>query len=602
MAQQVKANIELENGKKLTHYQSLDIKQGLFGHHSFEIAVPLEMLENKDEIFFNKSHEEVCGKQITVSFEPVLKEGNYDFQFKGIITELRLSNLSDMSNVFILKGYSPTILLEDCTIRRTFLEKNMQQIFDGILGVYPGNIIKKKLSPRFKNNIKYSVQYDETNFDFLNRIAAEYGEWFFYNGKEIILGDPASGKEIDFLVDGIQSFEMSISLIPAKFKMNAYDYTKDQVYKGESSSQQVEGLSRFGKFALEESENLFNQEALVTAGKPVYNQNELDNLIKFRRSAIASNMIVFNGRGETPDIFLGSVINVSGIRPDKGGHSQKESFGKYRVTELTHIVDGSGNYSNTFQAVPETAKFPPVNPYINHPVGEPELATVIDNNDPDKMSRVKVQFNWPGEDNESDWIRVGNFYSGGDDRKGMQFIPEKDAQVVVGYELNKPEHPFVITSLYPKKEGMRVYKGNNDEKLIHTKAGNLIELSDKKNENKIRITNVNNEETNVTLEFKENGQVTIQTKGKILIVADDSMEISAKQKLLLKSQSIEINADSGLSLQGGQDVSIKGVQMDIKADSSVTLKGGASATVTSPNTEVNGDGATTIKGGLVKIN
>lgn len=48
MAQQVKANIELDNGKKLTHYQNLDIKQNLFGHHTFEISVPIEMLENKE--------------------------------------------------------------------------------------------------------------------------------------------------------------------------------------------------------------------------------------------------------------------------------------------------------------------------------------------------------------------------------------------------------------------------------------------------------------------------------------------------------------------------------------------------------------------------
>ncbi|MBS1948747.1 MAG: hypothetical protein JST47_13370 [Bacteroidetes bacterium] len=602
MAQQVKANIELDNGKKLTHYQGLEIKQDLFGHHSFQISVPIEMLEDKDETFFNKSHKNVCGKQVTVSFEPVLKKGSFDFQFKGIITEISLSNLSDLSNVFVLKGYSPTILLEDCSLRRTFLDKNVQQIFDSVLNVYPGNIIKKKLSPRHKSNIKYCVQYDETNFDFLNRMAAEYGEWFFYNGKEIVLGESNAGKEIDFMIDGIQSFDMAISLMPAKFKMNGYDYTKDQFYKGQSSSQQVEGLSQFGKFALDESENLFGQEALFIANKPVYNQNELDELIKFKRSTIASNMIVFNGRGETPEVSVGSVVNVSGTRPEKGGRSQKESFGKYRIIELVHTVDGSGNYSNAFKAVPETAKFPPVNPHVKHPVGQPELAKVTDNNDPDKMSRVKVQFNWPGDDKESDWIRVGSFYAGGDDRKGMQFIPEKEAQVVVAYELNKPEHPFIITSLYPKKDGMRSLQGNNDEKLIYTKAGNMIELIDKKNENKIRITNVNKDDTSLILEFKDNGQITIQTKGKVNISADDTMEFSAKQKISMKSQSIEIKADNDLSVEGQQNASLKGSQVSIEGQASAELKASGSAKVSSANTEVSGDAMTTVKGAIVKIN
>ncbi len=594
MAQQIKANIELENGKKLAHYQSLVIKQDLFGHHTFELILPFEVLEKQDENFFNKSHKDVCGKPLTVSFEPVLKKGTFDFNFKGIITSIALSNQSDLSNVFVIKGYSPTIVLEDCSQRRTFLNKNIQQIFDSVLGIYPGNVIKKKLNPRHKSTLKYCVQYDETNFEFLGRLAAEYGEWFYYSGKEITLGESGSAKEVDFVIDGIQSFDMAISLMPAKFKMTAYDYTKDQSYKGKSTSQTVEGLSQFGKFALDESENLFSQEALFIANKPVYNQNELDELIKFRRSCIASNLIVFHGRGENPDMFIGTVVNVSGTRPQKGGRSSKESFGKYRITEITHTVDDSGNYSNAFKAVPETAKFPPVNPHTKHPVGQPELATVTDNNDPDKMSRVKVEFNWPGEDKESDWIRVGSFYAGGGDRKGMQFIPEKEAQVVVGYELNKPEYPFIITSLYPKKEGMRYLKGSNDEKLIYTKAGNTIELTDKRGENKIQITNSNNPDTAIELEFKNNGIITLKTNGKIQIEAQENITLSAKQKISLEAQEIEIKAQ--------QKTTVSGAEIKIQADSNAEISAGASAKISGAVSEISATGPLTVKGAIVKIN
>jgi uncharacterized protein involved in type VI secretion and phage assembly len=493
-------------------------------------------------------------------------------------------------------------MLEDSFLRRTFLDKNIQQIFDSVLSVYPGNIIKKKLSPRHKNTIKYCVQYDETNFNFLNRMAAEYGEWFFYNGKEIVLGESSSGKESDFIIDGIQSFDMGISLTPAKFKMRGYDYTKDQYYKGQSSSQQVDGLSQFGKFALDESENLFEQDSLFIANKPVYDQSDLDELIKFRRSTIASNMITFHGRGETPEISVGSIVNVSGTRPEKGGRSKKESFGKYRITELAHNVDGSGNYSNSFKAVPETAKFPPVNRHIHHPVGQPELAKVIDNNDPDKLGRVKVEFNWPGDDKDSDWMRVGTFYAGGGDSKGMQFIPEKDSQVVVGYELARPEHPFVIGGLYPKKDGIRSLKGSNEEKIIYTKAGNMVELIDKKGENKIRITNSNKDDTSLILEFKDDGQITIQTQGKVNISANDTMELSANQKISIKAPTIEIKADNELNCEGQQKASLKSLQISIEADSTAEVKANMSAKLNSPNTEVNGDAMTTIKGGLVRIN
>jgi type VI secretion system secreted protein VgrG len=487
-------------------------------------------------------------------------------------------------------------------LRRSFLNKNIQQIFDSVIKVYPGNLLKHKLNPRHKGQLKYSVQYDETNFGFLSRMAAEYGEWFYYDGKELVLGEPDSGKHVDFLIDGIQTFDMSISMTPAKFRMSGYDYSKDQLYKGKSSDQQVDGLSQFGKFALDESEDLFSQESLLTAGKPVYSQNELDEFIKFRRSSIASNMIVFKGRGENPDISVGTVVNVSGTRPEKGGRSNKESYGKYRITEIRHTVDGSGNYSNIFKALPDTAKFPPVNPHVKHPVGQPELARVTDNNDPEKMSRVKVEFNWQSDDRDSEWVRIGSFYSGGSDGKGMQFIPEKEAQVVIGYELNRPEQPFIITSLYPKKDGTRAVKGSNDEKLIYTMAGNTVELIDKRGENYIQITNSNKTDTAIKLEFKDNGIITMQTNGKVQITAQENISISAQQKLSLEAQDIEIKAQNGLTCEGQQKVSMKGMQISIEADTTAEMKGNVSAKLSSANTEVSGDVMTTIKGTIVKIN
>ncbi|MDP4250826.1 MAG: contractile injection system protein, VgrG/Pvc8 family [Bacteroidota bacterium] len=594
MAQRVKTKLELESGKKIVHFKDLVVYQDLFRHHRFEITVPFSELEKKDEIFFQHSHKDVCGKTLSVSFESEAKKASFDFRFKGVVTEIILSNQSDFSSVFILKGYSPTLLLEDCSQRRTFIGKNLQQIFETVLKDYPGNVIKKKLHPRNKNTIPYTVQYDETNFAFISRLAAEYGEWFYYDGREIVLGSSQGEKDVDFLIDGNQSFDMSISLMPAKFNMTGYDYIMDQSYKGKSSGQPVDGLGQFSRFALDESENLFSQEALLISGKPVYNQNELDDLIKFRRSGIASNLVVFHGRGENPDLMVGSVISVSATRPEKGGRGSQESVGKYRITEITHTVDNNGNYANVFKAVPETAKFPPVNAFIIHPAGQPELATVTDNNDPDKLSRVKVAFNWPGDNKESPWIRVGSFYTGGEDHKGMQFIPEKESQVVVGYEMDKPEMPFIMTSLYPKKEGMRSRKGNNDEKAFYTKAGNLIELSDKQGENRIQITNVNKGDTALTIEFKDNGAITLKTNGKVNIEAQENISISAKQKLSLEAQEIEIKAQN--------KVSVNGTSISIEADTTAEMKANASAKLSSANTEVSGDAMTTIKGGLVKIN
>ncbi len=598
MAQLVKAKVELENGKKITHCQRLVIEQDMFGHHKFEMVVPFEELESEDESFFNQSHKNVCGKLVKISFDGVLKDEDFDFQFKGIITEISLNNQGDLSNVFIIKGYSPTILVEDYALRRAFHNKSVAQLFKDVLNVYPNNVLKKSINPSSKETIAYTVQYDESNFEYLSRVADVEMEWFYYNGQELILGESNDHKEVDFIINGAQSFDMSITLLPSKFKMIGYDYTKDEVYTGKSSGQSVDGLADYSKFALDESENLFSHESLMETDKKPGSQKELNEEIKARRSGLASELVVFQGHGENPDLSIGTVINVSVTKPKKSGRSGKESLGKYRITGIRHEVNMAGNYSNSFRAIPHSMGKPPKNPYVSWPTGELELATVIDNNDPDKLGRVKVSFlHWGADEkegNESDWMRVGSFYTGGDDGKGSQFIPEKGAQVIVGYEFNNLHSPFVVTSLYPKKDGTRPVKGNNEEKVIYTKAGNIIGLIDEQGDNKIYISNVNNADTAITLEFNGNGTIQIGTNGKVEIEAKENIALNASKKLTLEAPEIEIKARSGLTCEGSS-TKISGSNISIKADANLELKGGA-------NAKLDGGAMAEVKGGMVKIN
>lgn len=604
MSQQVIAKIELENGKQITHYSSLRIRQFLFKHHEFKIVVPFEALEDEGEHFFNKAHEQICGKAISFSFDSEYDsdaKSKFSYSFKGIITEISLRNSGDLSNAFVIRGYSPTFLLEDAALKRTFSKLSLQDIFSKVLNDYPSNLLKKKLNANSKSSIKYIVQYNETNFEFLSRMAAEYGEWFYYDGQELLLGK-GSSKEVDFMIDGIQSFDMSISLDPSKFKLSAYDYATDKDFSCDMSGKAVEGLSKFGKFALDESEKLFSNKSAMISEKPIFNQSELDEFGKLQRSVAASELIVFKGSGEVPDISVGTVINVKGSIPEKGGRSKESSFGKYMVTEITHEVDNSGNYSNYFEAVPESVNFPPPNTRVKHPVGQTELAKVIDNKDPDNLGRVKVAFFWPGDNKESDWIRVGTFYSGNSVAKGMFFVPEIDAQVFVDYELNHPEYPFVVTSLYPKRGGTRKIADKNTEKYIYTQAGNQIVMYDTDKENKIEITNENKKDTTISLEFKDDGVISIKTKGKVEIQADDSITIKAKNKISMEAKEIEIKASQSLKTDGGQETTVKGLEIKVEAGTNALLKGGAQAKVEAAITEVSASGILTVKGSLVKIN
>lgn len=605
MAQQVLVKMEMD-GKQLTHYSSVKIWQNLFEHHEFEIIVPFELLEEEgEEHFFNQSHK-VCGKTISFSFEKVFDvfstgQEKFDFVFKGVITSIGLRNRGAMDSSFVISGYSPTIMMEDIVIKKTYHQKSAKDIISEVLQKYPGNSLKNEVSSSRNSKVPYTVQYNETNFQFISRLAEENGEWLYYDGQKIILG-PLKGKEVKFDINGVQSFDMSIELKPTKFELSGYVYTEDEEHQAQGPSS-IQGLNEFSSFALKESDNLFSNTALIVADTPVISQQELNDLAKIKRSMMASKLVIFKGNGEIPNLTIGTIINVTGSVPSQGGRNDSNcNFGKYRIIDVEHTVDSSGNYSNSFTAIPESIQYPPPNPHVKHPAAQTELATVVDNKDPDKLGRIKVKYLWPGDSKESTWIRVGSFYSGGDDGQGMFFIPEVGSQVVVGYALDRPENPFVVTSVYPKKSKSRSSNPKNEEKFIYTMAGNQIVLNDKQGDNKIEITNVNKSDTSITIEFKGDGAISLKTNGKVSIEAQDSVAIKAKQKLTMEAMDIEIKAKNSLKCEATASVDIKAAQLKFNADATALLKANASVKVEGALAELTSTGITTVSGSMVKIN
>lgn len=591
MAQQVVPHIELEGGKELKNVLSLAIEQDLFGHHQFELSVPFEDLEDANELFFHESHRNVMGKTIQFSFDPLLESGSFQFKFKGLVTELALKNTSDLSNVFWLKGQSLTILLEDSRMRRTFLQCTLSDIVNQVLMPYPSNLLKRSVNPKSSETLAYVVQYDETNFAFLARLAAEYGEWCFYDGLQLVFGKPDDQK-VDFKVDGMQTFAMSLKLMPTKFQYARYDYLADQTYESHSSDQQVSGLGQWGDFTLDESGKTFSQESQLPLPKVVASQSQLDEVAKTQKAMEASRLVDFQGFGENPDMSVGTVISVKGSRITERGTSE-ENFGSYRVTAVSHTLDGSGNYANTFRAVPDSVSYPPPNPSSQLPVGQPELAKVTDNDDPEGLGRVKVAYMWPGHQNETDWLRVAHPYTA--DGEGMVFIPEVGAQVMIAYESNLAEYPFVLTSLYPKNDGVTYNQHDNVQKTIQTKGGNKISLYDEDGQQKLELTNVNNTDTHVVLSFANDGKITIETQGDILVSGKD-VQLKATNNLTLEAQNnIELKATNTVKIEGTTSVELKGTQVKAEADATAEITANAQLSL-------KGSAMVEVKGGVITLN
>ncbi|GGN08913.1 hypothetical protein GCM10010967_50880 [Dyadobacter beijingensis] len=612
MARQVNTSIEIEGGTQITRHLGLVIEQDLFAHHWFELLVPFDQLEDEGEHFFNRSHRAVMGKKITFSFSPRLGSDSFDFVFQGIVTEIRLRSLSDMSSAFVLKGYSPTIVLEDSVQRRSFLRSSVQDLFNTVLQPYPQNLLRKQLSPENGGRQVPFTQYNESNYKFLCRVADRCCEWFYYNGRELVLGNNGS-QEVDFLVDGLQNFDVALRLQPAAFSFEGYNYTIPEAFTGQSSSQHVDGLTTLSEFALDQSDALFAQTSLLPAPEIIGTQRELDELTKMERSARVTSMVDFKGAGETPTMSVGTVLAVKGQRLNERGEAYEENFGKYRVVHIRHEVNTAGSYQNTFNAVPESAQHPPNNPYVRNPLGETEQAEVIANDDEEELGRVRVKFFWGQsrqQDQESIWMRVGTLHSSAG--RGINFVPEVGAVVMVGYEGNLAENPFVMNSLYPKpEEDISYTSDHNDIKVIATRSGNMIVYIDQEGDAKIQISNRNKTDTFLEFAFKDDGRIRlhvenglVEVKSKELTIeATEDITVTAGGKFDLHAGEISIKADQNIKIESGTDIEIKaGTELKAEGTAGAKLKGAQVNVEGDAMAELTSSGNTVVRGSLVMLN
>jgi type VI secretion system secreted protein VgrG len=549
------------------------LSQLLAGHHSFMLAVPYDRAEDSRTAFFSRTLDKLLGEPITVSIQE-----NEDFYgasqpllFKGVITGLSTSKDTDYSASITVHGYSACRQVADGLQKRTFVKQTLAAIFEHVLAPYTDNLLPRRIKPVHTAPLPYVVQYQESNYAFLSRLAAEYGEWFYYDGQTLCLGPPTANDPFDFVADGVHnSFQFSLGLQPTRVTLYDYNYQQHAHYTSDTSPQQLPALNQhhYSQMAFEQSEKLFARASHTTAETLIQSAGQLTEEAKFLKAHRVANLVALQGRSDRVALQLGGLLHVHGEGLGSN-HLADESFGTYRITELTHHVSGDGNYRNTFTAIPQLLDVPPVYPTYAPPAGTAELAEVIATQDPEQLGRIRVRYYWPvarPQDAETDWLRVLTPYAGAG--KGQLFTPELGSQVLIGYGSGLAEQPYVQGNLFhaKNKAGAKYTHNGGEVKGIQTLAGNRITFHDKKGEEKIVITSGNQKETAIEISFKGKGKIEIKTPGDLSFSAGQNISIEAGKKLILKAeelttettQATKIKASTKLTVAGTSGIEVQG--------------------------------------------
>ncbi|WP_412466911.1 type VI secretion system Vgr family protein [Pedobacter sp. KLB.chiD] len=532
MEKKLIAEINIED-KEITHFASFSLTQAFNEHHYFELRFNHDQMGAPGLITLDDSRDFV-GKTLTASFghSPESMQN-----FKGLVSKVELSQNHGYHGVLIVSGYSPTILIDRGPDLGSYLDKDLNEIVKLATKDTPANDLKVVANAARSTSIDYIIQYRESDFAFLNRLSAEYHEWFFYDGKQLNFGKPNIQKEISlFYGRDVQEMQYAMEIAPIKNKRFSYNPKQNEMLQSESTGK-VDGtpdLSHAVKASNLTFSKTFNQPALIR----VDNNNDIKNLVENEEKANTSELLKVTARGDNAGLSIGSIAEITmSLRKEMAFTT--ESLGKFLITSIKHHIDENGKYHNKFEGRVATTERLLVKNF-EKPQPDMQLADVIDNNDPQGQGRIKVKFKWECLTNDvTEWLRVVTPSAGIGERgnnRGYFAIPEIDDQVMIAFEEGNIARPVVMGSVYHSSSVDSSPLIKNHLKSIITRSGHLVEFDDDAGTQGIKITDIHN---NI---------IHIDTKG-------NNITITALENMTLNCKNMQINVQENMDVSVGQDQS-----------------------------------------------
>ena len=505
---------------------SVTVEQSIGGHSSFRIAFPANATEGYGGALMDNALAFV-GKKITIGVN------DNQMEFKGVVTSVDLQKGIDAAGTIVLSGNGPAALLANSVQCLSYEEGTpLSQVATDTVNGHSTEHVKLSIGKGTEVSLPYTVQYNESDLSFLQRLCSRYGIWIYHNGTDFCVGKTGDKEVQGIYGQDVIGFNLSTGLREQSFGMKAQDWVNDTALESDSSAFSPTSSHPYQDRIKGESENVFAKKSSYdwTLGQHEYSaQGGVDTAAKVNVLGRAASMILASGTSELVNLRIGDTLSLQGL--NFSDQTKQDPYGSYDITRIVHRFDHSGHYRNEFEGVPQgTEHLPHSNSFLT-PQSGAQRGWVLDNADPNGLGRIKVQFPWQKPMGTSTpWIKMATPYSGSG--KGFYFIPEKDEEVLVGFEGDNPEKPFVLSAGFNSSASSDFADADNNIKAIKTRSGHIIELND------------TDGGESITIKDKNDNIFQIDT-------ATNAITIVALDQMTLKSKNMNIQVEENLSVYVG---------------------------------------------------
>lgn len=446
------------------------VKVGTFSATELVIAA-LDVSEHMNEMF--DMQVEVVSAVGVVDFAPHLGEpvalslqnsAGVEKPFHGILVGTNLLEENSEGARFSLRLAPWTVMLDQGRNYRVYQNKTsieiIRELFDE-LGCSDFKIVE----PDGLRKREYTVQYRESDYNFIARLLEDDGIASFYDwfrDKHIwMIGAAASicrpirrYETVDYFPPGaermrerdhISSWSEAVAVTPRIATLKSYDFKKPSAMllasSGDDTVHPGDEKERFehpGTTYVEIGDGLTATDMRVVAQR-------------WRKR-------VFSGVGTAIGLEAGATFKLKGHPLGRYNDEYMIVSLRHRVTFETYRTGSSGSGAPariTLTAIPADTSWAPARARPRPTVQGPHTAVVVGNKDEkdilvDEFGRVRVQFRWdrnaPYDETSSCWIRVSQAWAG--DTWGWITIPRVGQEVLVDYIEGDPDQPIITGRVY----------------------------------------------------------------------------------------------------------------------------------------------------------
>ncbi|AHG22535.1 type VI secretion protein Vgr [Chania multitudinisentens RB-25] len=427
---------------------------------------------------------------------------------------------------------------------------------------------------------EFCVQYNETDFDFIQRLTAEEGIFYYF--------EFGSGRNTVVYADDVGALPKGASL---PYNPNVAAQAQELCVTHFTRSAQVRPASvqlkdytfKNPKWAAE-----FNEQARELQNqRPDYEHFDFPGRFKdeqhgkdfthYRLEALRNDANM--GQGESNEFTLqpGQLFSLNNHPRTDLNHAWQIVSIQHTGKQMQALEQTSGDQGtvlfNHFSFIPPRQTWRPT-PLPKPVMDGPQIATVVGPASEeifcDEYGRVRLQFLWDrygkSNDQSSCWIRVTQPWAG--QGWGMLAIPRIGQEVVVDFLHGDPDQPIVTGRTYHASNlPPSALPGAKTQMALQSKthkgAGyNELRFEDQEGKQQLSLRAQKDMNTTVlndrTTTVSGNHTETVTKDQKVTVSGAQTMDITKDQTMTITgAQRINVTQDRIIEVQAGQQTAIK---------------------------------------------